>query len=51
MASEIAYPGRIFSAYAILGDDLVIGNERVAQEYRTLIEELEVSISEPKSLI
>jgi hypothetical protein len=36
--------------YAILGDDLVIADERVAQLYRTWIAHLGVQISEAKSL-
>ncbi|KAG0493137.1 hypothetical protein HPP92_006535 [Vanilla planifolia] len=51
MASEIIYLGRRFSAKEILDDDVVIENERVAKEYQTLIEDLEVSILKSKSLI
>lgn len=52
MAAERVYPGvRRFKAYAILGDDIVIADSRVAEEYRKILAGLEVSISESKSLI
>ena len=39
-----------FPDYALLGDDLVIGNIRVAKQYRKLVRRLGVEISEAKSL-
>lgn len=38
-----------FWAYALLGDDIVIANARVAQEYRTILEEIGVDVSELKT--
>jgi len=38
-----------FQAYALLGDDIVITNSEVAREYRTLLKEIGVSISDTKS--
>ena len=38
------YPGRRFTDYAILGDDIVIGDRLVASEYRTLMDQLHVKI-------
>jgi hypothetical protein len=42
---------RFFSDYAVLGDDLVIANERVAESYLSLMEYLGVDINLSKSLI
>lgn len=42
---------RPFSDYALLGDDIVIGDELVAHHYQALLSDLSVSISIPKSLI
>ncbi len=50
MAADRAYPGEQFKAYAILGDDIVIGNSRVAAEYLLILEHLEVTISTSKTL-
>lgn len=52
MAARRADPRRIipFTAYALLGDDIVINDKVVAEEYYTLLEALGVSISVPKSL-
>jgi len=38
------YPGRRFKDYAILGDDIVIGDRLVASEYRTLMDQLHVNL-------
>lgn len=38
-----------FSDYILLGDDIVIANENVALEYKKLIQELGVTISDAKS--
>lgn len=51
MAAERVYPGRIFSNYAILGDDLVIGDAYVAKEYSNLLTSAGGVISKEKSLI
>lgn len=45
------YPGRRFWDYAILGDDIVIADEKVAAEYARIMDECEVTISKEKSLI
>jgi len=45
------YPGVPFTRYAILGDDIVIGDERVAERYRELISPLNVPFSLEKSLV
>lgn len=42
---------RPFWNYALLGDDIVIADEEVAMEYRRILEQLNVMISLPKSLI
>lgn len=53
IAAEIAYPRRKdpFWDYAILGDDVVIGDEQVAKEYTHLLSRMGVTISLSKSLI
>ena len=50
-AAEAVYPGRKFTAYGILGDDVVLGDRRVAEEYRRMLALLGVKISESKSLV
>lgn len=47
--AEKVYPNRVFKRYALLGDDLVIGDPSVAEVYRSVI--VGVKISLPKSLI
>jgi hypothetical protein len=49
LAATRAGLSHTFSGYALLGDDIVIANDRVAEEYRTIISELGVSLSEAKS--
>lgn len=51
-AAERAYPreGLKFTAYTILGDDIVIGDSRVASEYRQLLNDFGVEVSYQKSL-
>ncbi|XP_022772494.1 uncharacterized protein LOC111315183 [Durio zibethinus] len=44
-------PGRLFRQYAILGDDVVIANEKVASVYEDSFSKLGVSFSYHKSLI
>lgn len=52
MAAERVYPGaKRFKAYAILGDDVVIADRKVADEYSKILQDLEVQISVSKSLI
>lgn len=48
-ALQVGY--KRFSDYLVLGDDIVIANEKVAKEYHKLIESLGVRISAPKSVI
>lgn len=50
-AAWSVYPGKRFFDYAILGDDIVIADDKVAAKYAELIEDCEVSISKEKSLI
>ncbi|KAI4297997.1 hypothetical protein L6164_037851 [Bauhinia variegata] len=50
-AAEQCYPGRVFTDYALLGDDIVIADTMVAAKYSELLERLGVSISLSKSLI
>lgn len=50
-AAEQVYPGRRFTRYALLGDDIVIGDARVASVYKEVISDFGVKISTPKSLI
>lgn len=49
--AEQIYPGRVFRDYAVLGDDVVIADERVAQVYADALSKLGVTISHAKSLI
>ena len=53
MAFQRSYPGskKRFLDYAVLGDDVVIADSRVAQEYRSILDTLSVGISESKSLV
>lgn len=44
------YPGRRFLSYALLGDDIVIGDKRVAEQYLSVMDLLGVAISKAKSL-
>lgn len=43
--AELVYPGRYFDRYAILGDDVVIADERVAEVYSSSLEEEGLMIS------
>lgn len=43
--------GKTFSAYWILGDDIVIHDEKVALEYLKIINELGMDIAMEKSLV
>lgn len=52
MAADRVYPGRSpFRAYAVLGDDVVIGDRKVAQAYAAILSDLGVTISYQKSLV
>lgn len=53
IAAKRAYPARTtpFWDYALLGDDIVIADERVAHAYREILSQLGVSISLPKSIL
>lgn len=45
------YPGRRFDGYAILGDDIVISDSKVAAVYEQSLPRLEVNLSVWKSFI
>lgn len=47
----VTQPGDWFEDYALLGDDIVIANERVANEYRVLMDRYGVEIGLAKSLV
>uniref|UniRef100_A0A5C7GQ78 RNA-dependent RNA polymerase n=1 Tax=Acer yangbiense TaxID=1000413 RepID=A0A5C7GQ78_9ROSI len=49
--AEQVYPGMRFRNYALLGDDIVIGDARVADVYKDVIQRLGVKISLPKYLV
>lgn len=53
MAAKVAYPNKMspFWDYAILGDDVVIADARVADEYTKLLDRMGVTIPLSKSLI
>jgi hypothetical protein len=50
MAARIAGYDGLFTGYALLGDDIVIFDESVAEEYRILMTELGVTINDSKSI-
>ena len=50
-ADEDVYPGRRFLDYALLSDDIVIGDQKVALPYKEWLADLGVSVSMPKSLV
>ena len=39
-SAEQVYPGRTFRNYALLGDDIVIGDDKVAKVYRDIMDQL-----------
>lgn len=49
--AEQVYPGETFSKYGVLGDDVVIADQKVVRVYETALQELGVRISYQKSLI
>lgn len=51
MAAYDVYPDRCFLDYAILGDDIVIADEKVALSYQRIMGKAMAVISQEKSLI
>lgn len=51
IAADKVYPGKSFQKYAILGDDLVIADAKVASQYSDLIQKSGGVISYDKSLV
>ncbi|KAL9665340.1 hypothetical protein QQ045_020759 [Rhodiola kirilowii] len=53
LAATVAYPSRSrpFWDYALLGDDIVIADRKVADAYQSILADLGVSISVPKSIV
>lgn len=49
--AEQEYPGHYFTRYALLGDDIVIADKRVAERYLAVMDQIGVKVSLPKSLI
>lgn len=49
MSAERVYPGKVFKDYAILGDDIVIADPKVAKEYVKTMEDCQAIISREKS--
>lgn len=48
--AELIYPGKVFRRYAILGDDVVIADEKVKKLYYVVIDRLGVKVSPSKTL-
>nr|QDH91427.1 MAG: RNA-dependent RNA polymerase [Mitovirus sp.] len=48
--AEVIKPGQWFSDYAVLGDDIVLANERVSFQYLLILKELGVEVGLAKSL-
>lgn len=53
LAADNVYPNRKhpFQSYALLGDDIVISDKGVAEEYRKYLNRLQVKISDAKSIV
>lgn len=51
LAADRVYPETVFRKYALLGDDIVIGDPKVASVYREMMAELGVKIPLPKSQV
>lgn len=49
--AEQVSPGMRFRNYALLGDDIVMGDARVTDVYKDVIQRLDVNLSLPKSLV
>lgn len=45
LTANRVYPRRRFREYGVLGDDIVIGDHKVAVEYRGILSDLGVQIS------
>lgn len=50
LSAERVYPGKKFTSYAVLGDDILIADDRVAPIYASYVERLGVEISYLKSI-
>lgn len=50
-AAEQEYPGRYFDQYAILGDDIIITDDRVSSRYQQILDSLGVIVSKDKTLV
>lgn len=46
--AERLYPGRLFDQYAVLGDDVVIADQKVAIAYEQALSDIKVTISYQK---
>jgi len=42
LCADRVYPGRKFTAYALLGDEIVIGDSAVASVYNRILSDLEI---------
>ena len=51
LAAWECYPGKRFKDYAILGDDIVIADQKVAESYSKLMNDAMAVISTKKSLV
>lgn len=49
--AQVVKPGNYFADYCLLGDDLVIANREVALQYKILCSQLDMPISEEKTLV
>lgn len=49
--AQQVHPGRRFDKYAVLGDDVIICDDLVAEKYKEVLDFLEAKISVHKSLI
>lgn len=50
-AARAGFPAGTFTSYAVLGDDIVIANGRVAQEYLHVLSAVGVNVGLAKSLV
>ncbi|KAI5671168.1 hypothetical protein M9H77_11532 [Catharanthus roseus] len=51
LTAEEVYPGQVFNKYAFLGDDVLNSYKQVGPVYKSIINDLGVKISAPKSII
>lgn len=51
IAADKVYPGVMFTKYAVLGDAVVIADQRVAEQYLDTLEWYGIPISKQKYLI